>query len=73
MCGTDSRRSPSAVTFNTLPILVESEGTWLEVNGGAAFTINENLSAFGDVSYSFDVEDSDHNLFGGQIGFKVRW
>jgi outer membrane autotransporter protein len=64
---------PSAVTFNTVPILVESEGTWLEVNGGAAFTISENLSAFGDVSYSVDVEGSDHNLIGGQIGLKLRW
>jgi outer membrane autotransporter protein len=43
---------PSAVTFNTVPILIESEGTWLEVNGGAAFTISEKLTAFGDVSYS---------------------
>ncbi len=66
-------QDPSAVTFNTVPILVESEGTWLEVNGGAAFTISENLSVSGDVSYSFDVEGSDHNLFGGQIGLKVRW
>ena len=65
--------SPSAVTFNTVPILVESEGTWLDFNGGAAFAITENLTAFGDVTYSFDVESSDHNLFGGQIGFKVRW
>jgi outer membrane autotransporter protein len=54
-------------------LLVGSEGTWLEVNGGVAFTISENLSAFGDVSYNFDVEDSDRNLFGGQIGLKVRW
>jgi outer membrane autotransporter protein len=68
-----SSMDPSAVTFNTTPILVENEGTWLEVNGGVAFSINENLSAFGDVSYSFDVESSDHNLFGGQIGLKLRW
>lgn len=64
---------PSAVTFNTIPLLLESKGTWLEVNGGAAFTINDNLTAFGDVSYSADVEGSDHNLFGGQIGLKLRW
>jgi outer membrane autotransporter protein len=66
-------QDPSAVTFNTVPIFVESEGTWLEVNGGAAFAINDNLSAFGDLSYSFDLDGSDHNQFGGQIGFKVRW
>lgn len=64
---------PSAVTFNTIPILIESEGTWLEVNGGAAFAVSENLTAFGDVSYAFDVEGSDHNLIGGQIGLKLRW
>ena len=64
---------PSAVTFNTIPILVETEGTWLEFNGGAAYTINENLSAFGDVSYAFDVDGADHDAFGGQIGFKLRW
>ncbi|WP_284241069.1 autotransporter domain-containing protein [Neomesorhizobium albiziae] len=64
---------PSAVTFNTTPILITSKGTWLDVNGGAAYAISENLSAFGDVAYSFDVEGSDHNLFGGQIGLKLRW
>jgi outer membrane autotransporter protein len=66
-------QDPSAVTFDTVPILVESEGSWLEVNGGAAITINENLSAFGDLSYSFDVDDNDHDAFGGQIGLKLRW
>lgn len=64
---------PSAVTFNTVPLLIESKGTWLEVNGGIAFAIGENLTASGDVSYSYDVQGSDQNTFGGQIGLKLRW
>nr|WP_244846299.1 autotransporter outer membrane beta-barrel domain-containing protein [Mesorhizobium sp. L-8-3] len=61
------------VTFNTTPLVIDTGGTWLEVNGGAAFQINDNLSAFGDVSYAFDVDGADHNAFGGQIGVKLRW
>jgi outer membrane autotransporter protein len=61
------------VAFNTTPLVMETEGTWLEVNGGAAFQISDKLSAFGDVSYSFDVDGADHDAFGGEIGFKLRW
>jgi outer membrane autotransporter protein len=45
----------------------------LEFNAGAAYSISENVVAFGDVSYSFDVGDSDHDSIGGQIGLKIRW
>lgn len=63
----------SNVTFNTIPVSVESEGTWLEMNGGAAFAASENVTISGDVSYSFDVEGSDHNSIGGQVAVKWRW
>lgn len=61
------------VFFNTTPLVLETGGTWLEVNGGAIFKVNESLSAFGDVSYSFDVDGTDHDAIGGQIGLKLRW
>jgi outer membrane autotransporter protein len=63
----------SAVSFDNFPVFVESEGTLLEFNAGAAYSISENVVAFGDVSYSFDVGDSDHDSIGGQIGLKIRW
>lgn len=63
----------SAVSFDNFPVFVESEGTLLEVNAGAAYSISENVAAFGDVSYSYDVGDSDHDSIGGQIGLKIRW
>ncbi len=43
------------------------------VNGGATFKVNDHLSAFGSVSYSFDVDGADHNAIGGEIGLKMRW
>ncbi|MEK1891549.1 MAG: autotransporter outer membrane beta-barrel domain-containing protein, partial [Phyllobacterium sp.] len=61
------------VTFNTTPLVTQTEGTWLELNGGGAYQISENLAAFGDLSYSFDVDGADNNSFGGEIGFKVTW
>ncbi len=61
------------VTFNTTPLVLETGGTWLELNGGAAFEFNDKVSAFGDVSYSFDVDGAENNAFGGQIGLKLRW
>lgn len=62
-----------AVFFNTTPLVLETGGTWLEVNGGATFKVNDHLSAFGSVSYSFDVDGADHNAIGGEIGLKMRW
>ncbi|RUW52688.1 autotransporter outer membrane beta-barrel domain-containing protein, partial [Mesorhizobium sp. M8A.F.Ca.ET.021.01.1.1] len=63
----------SVVTFNTTPLVLDTSGTWLELNGGAAFDVSNNVSAFGDVSYSFDIDSTHQQTFGGQIGLKVRW
>jgi len=61
------------VTFNDFPLVMETGGTWLEVNGGAAFQVNDKLSAFGNVSYSFDVDGAERDTFGGELGLKLRW
>jgi len=61
------------VTFNTFPLVTQTEGTWLEVNLGGAYEISENVSAFGDLSYSFDVDGAESNMFGGQVGLRFKW
>ncbi len=61
------------VKFNEFPLTTEIGGTWLEVNAGAAYQLSENLSLFGDVSYSFDVDGAKNNMIGGQIGLRLKF
>lgn len=61
------------VWFNEFPLTTEIGGTWLEFNAGGAYSINEALSVFGDLSYSFDVDGATNNMIGGQIGLRVKF
>lgn len=63
----------SVVKFNDTPFVSEIGGTWLDINVGGSYAFNENVSAFGDVSYSFDVDGNKAETFAGEVGLRIKW
>jgi outer membrane autotransporter protein len=59
--------------FDADPIVVQSEGTSLELGGGIAHKFSEKFSGFVTADYSFDVDGDDLSEFEGNIGLQAKW
>ncbi|GHC63864.1 autotransporter [Limoniibacter endophyticus] len=54
-------------------IFTDLSGTSLEIGAGFAADLNEKTSLFGKVDYTFDVDGSDRDSFGGNLGLSFKW
>jgi outer membrane autotransporter protein len=61
------------IGFNDRSVTTELEGTSLEVRGGLAAQLSQNVSAYGSLHFRTGLGGAGDRGYGGNVGLRVKW
>ncbi|MBH5391745.1 autotransporter outer membrane beta-barrel domain-containing protein [Bradyrhizobium diversitatis] len=65
--------STADVIFNDRNVIASLGGSSLGVRGGASVKVTSNISAFGAIEYTTNVDGEMRRGIGGNAGFRFKW